>query len=117
MSTTRTRGTMTTLIPSTAFAALEQSGVKIEQTFLMDRGEGEGPRYAIINTEGVTHAPTDGLFHVLNVWRDASYAVSVERIVKESQGGEQWDLADVVRTFGDRLESNFSQARRWANRA
>ena len=116
MARTRTRGTMVTEVPQSAFAALESTGVRIDTYYLIDRGEGEGARYALVDTEGVTRLPSNGLFHVLNDWRDAAYAVSVERIVAETVGGVQDDLADVVRTFGDRLEFNFSSARRWARR-
>lgn len=112
----RARGVIATKIPAETFAAFAAVGVQMEEVWLIDRGEGEGARYAIINTEGVTHAPKDGLFRVLNAWRDAEYAVSVDRIVEAAKNGAQEDLADVVRTFGDRLESNFSLARRWALR-
>lgn len=112
----RTRGTMVTEVPQSAFAAFQAVGVQMDSYHLLDRGEGEGARYALVDTEGVAHIETDGLFYVLNAWRDTEYAVSVERIVEEAQGGAQDDLADIVRTFGSRLESNFSQARRWALR-
>ena len=116
MARTRTRGTMTTEVPQSAFAALESTGVQIDTYYLIDRGQGEGDRYALVDTEGVVRLPIDGLFYVLNAWRDTEYVVSAERIVEETVGGVQTDLADVVRTFGDRLESNFSRARRWARR-
>lgn len=116
MARTRTRGVIVTEVPQSAFAALEAVGNRIDTYYLIDRGEGDGPRYGLIDTEGVTRTPVNGLFHVLSAWRDAEYAVSAERIVEDTKGGEEHDLADVVRTFGDRLESNFSRARRWATR-
>lgn len=116
MARTRTRGTMVTEVPQSAFAAYEVVGVRMDAYYLIDRGEGEGARYALVDTEGVTHIETNGMFYVLNAWRDAEYAVSAERIVEATVGGVQDDLADVVRAFGARLESNFSLARRWARR-
>lgn len=117
MARTRTRGTIVREVPRSAFAALESTGVRIDTYYLIDRGEGAGPRYGLIDTEGVAHIPNPGgLVYILNDWRDTEYAVSIERIAEEAQKGEESDLADVVRTFGDRLEFNFSRARRWANR-
>lgn len=117
MARTRTRGTIVREVPSSAFAALESTGVRIDTYYLIDRGEGEEPRYGLIDTEGVVHIPnSDGLVYVLSAWRDAEYAVSIERIAEDTKDGEEHDLADVVRVFGDRLESNFSRARRWAAR-
>lgn len=110
----RARGVMTTTIPAETFAHIEQTGPKIDQYWLIDRGAGEGARYAIIDVEGVFHAPTTGLFEVLDVFHDRAYVTSVERVVDAVKDGEQRDLADVVRVFGARLESNFWQAHAWA---
>ena len=118
----RTRGTMVRPIPTKklAEAIAEYNGwdvaeIKPDTIWLIDRGEGEGPRYAIIDTEGVYHAPEIGPFYALSQWRDAQYPVPVQDVV--SIAGEPTDdLADVVRTFGDRLEANYSMARRWARR-
>ena len=99
----RTRGTMVRPIPTEKLAEAvanhnewDVAGIKLDAVWLIDRGEGEGPRYAIIDTEGVYHAPEVGPFYVLSQWRDAQYPVPVQDVV--SIAGEPTDdLADIVR--------------------
>lgn len=123
-TSTRTRGITATLIPDPALRAaigahlgLDADKIQPEQTWLIDRGEGEGPRYAITGTEGVGHAPTDAdPFEVCTLHLDGFYRVPVAALVAAADGGETWDLADVVRSFGARLEGNFRSLHRWALR-
>src|SRR5699024_657631 len=111
----RPTGTHAVLVPEAALSAAiakhngwEASEVRPEQTWLIARGEGDSPRYAITNTEGVTHMPSEGPFEVYDSWRTALYPIPVEALVEAARGGETWDLADVVRVYGHRLEINFS---------
>lgn len=123
-TTTRTRGITATLIPDHALRAaigshlgIDADEIQPEQTWLIDRGEGDGPRYAITATEGVGHAPAAGdPFEVCTRYLDGFYRIPVAALVAVADGGEAWDLADVVRTFGARLEGNFRSLHRWALR-
>lgn len=121
---TRTRGITATLIPEPALRAaisanlgIDADEIQPERTWLIDRGEGDGPRYAITGTEGVGHAPAAGdPFEVYTLHLDGLYRTPVAALVVAADGGEAWDLADVVRTFGARLEGNFRSLHRWALR-
>ena len=123
-TSTRTRGITATLIPDHALRAaigphlgIDADKIQPEQTWLIDRGEGDGPRYAITGTEGVGHAPAAGdPFEVYTLHLDGLYRTPVAALVVAADGGEAWDLADVVRTFGARLEGNFRSLHRWALR-
>lgn len=123
-TSTRTRGITAALIPDHALRAtigahlgLDTDEIQPEQTWLIDRGKGDGPRYAITGTEGVGHAPTDGdPFEVCTLHLDGFYRIPIAALVTAADGGETWDLADVVRTFGARLEGNFRSLHRWALR-
>jgi len=123
-TSTRTRGITATLVPDHVLRAaigahlgLGADEIQPEQAWLIDRGEGDGPRYAITGTEGVGHAPTDGdPFEVCTLHLDGFYRIPVAALVTAADGGETWDLADVVRSFGARLEGNFRSLHRWALR-
>lgn len=119
----RTRGTIAIEIPRSALKALiaEKAGIEAkevrpEQTFLLDRGEGLYPRYAIVNTEGVGQVePDEGApFQVYTETLDGYYLAPADKLVAAASEGWPHDLADVIRTFGARLESNFHLWQEWA---
>lgn len=121
----RERGIETIEVPAAKLNQLiaDEVGCSIEeidaeQTFLIDRGEKYFPfaRYAVINTEGVGQEEPDGgyEFEVYTQHRDGFYLAPQKQLIEAAQGGQKHDLADVIRVFGSRLESNFSTWRAWA---
>ena len=69
--------------------------------------------YRTINTEGVSDKRDDhgkiAVYVNYGGWIDFSYSE-----IADCVSGETIDLSSFVRTFGDRLESNFALAYRWA---
>mgnify|MGYP003672435960 CR=1 FL=1 len=77
-------------------------------------------RYAVIVTEGVGQESGEhnGLVECwagMGMMTDA-YSVRFHYSVLEELAGESTPLADFVRVFGSRLETNFHIWSRWANR-
>lgn len=73
--------------------------------------------WAVINSEGVGHfADKDGTARVY-FWLDANYMDSVELDLPTIDGcmdGGHVDIADFIRTFGDRLHANHYAWYSWA---
>jgi hypothetical protein len=69
----------------------------------------------MVHSEGVSYLVTDDKPWVWNDYADdcPSYSVNDLRLVVLG-GPDGVDLADWVRTFGARLESNFHQIHQWA---
>lgn len=70
------------------------------------------PRHALICTEGVGWEQDEYqriyLPGYYGMGAPAGTHVGVYRLLDECRTGEQIDLADFIRSFGDRLENNFS---------
>lgn len=64
-----------------------------------------------INSEGVQGIIREG---TLPVYTWAGYLEFTPAELKTALSGEEVDLADYIRTFGDRLERNFYYARTWS---
>lgn len=79
-----------------------------------DRGE---EAWAVICGEGVGYVPTDYNLYEIPIFTrygGASRFLIGAGVLESAITGETVDLADHIRTFGDRLEGNFSL---WARRA
>lgn len=94
--------------------------------FPMPEGiSGQGYKHAVlrnadgavrmVNTEGVAYDVTDKEPWVWNDFIEGLPTYSPEELIAKSKTVEPVDLADFVRTFGQRLETNFFIHHRWAN--
>lgn len=68
----------------------------------------------MVHTEGVAYLVTDE-----KPWQWSDYIADLEAwspsaLIAAAKDTKPVDLADWIRAFGDRLESNFHQAYRWA---
>lgn len=70
----------------------------------------ERPRHAIICTDGVGDEQDDNQRILISGFDGMQWVcatVGVCRLLNECRTGEQINLADHIRTFGDRLDTNF----------
>lgn len=97
--------------------------------YIMDDDEVTGPEaaYAVVFNESATEARmvhTEGVSYLVNndkpwTWNDYSSDAkkfTFEELLAMTETADQIDLADWVRTFGARLESNFYQVYKWATK-
>lgn len=110
MSDTRTRGIMVYPILSEDICGPENAGTYA----LLMRDDGE---VRMIHSEGVAYAVTAD-----KPWRWNDYYAdcplfTVRELVALAFNSEPVDLADWIRVFGARLESNFHQIVHWYNEA
>ena len=92
--------------------------VKAEDTLLLSRvGEYGITEYSTLITEGVRGERAIGTntieVYTLQGYQSVVVHVGIPLIVELSKGGDLVDLADHVRVFGGRLESNLYRAQRW----
>jgi len=72
-----------------------------------DDGWGE-PLAAVICNEGVGWEQDDTNRVFVPCWQGiAGVDIGIDRLLNECRTGEEIDLADFIRSFGDRLEGNF----------
>ena len=76
--------------------------------------------YALVNTEGVgsTRVPST---NAINVWAEQAFwgfkvQVGIPMLEGFANSGEEVDLADHIRTFGGRLDSNHYRWVRWVEK-
>jgi hypothetical protein len=82
---------------------------------LLVRDTAEGVQCRMVHTEGVAYLVTDEKPWVWNDYDKSVRPWTVPELLACITDDNEVDLADWVRTFGARLESNFYQAWQWAN--
>jgi len=92
---------------------IELSHIDPEHAILIYNKSGKP---AVVNTEGVGSYEEDG---GISVWYSYGYyldTVDIEvETLEQATTHTEFQLGEFIRTFGDRLESNFSQWHRWSN--
>lgn len=107
MSDNRVRGIMVCPMPP------EVSGPYDAYALLM-RADGE---LRMVHSEGVAYSVTADKPWRWNDYSDTCPTFTVSELVALAFNPQPVDLADWVRTFGARLESNFGQIVRWYREA
>jgi hypothetical protein len=86
-----------------------------DQYALVIRDKSEGLEARMVHTEGVAYLVTSEKPWTWNDYDPNCPKFSIDDLVKIASSAKGIDLADWVRSFGHRLESNFFQVYAWAN--
>jgi hypothetical protein len=82
-----------------------------------DTGEIDTSEVRMVHTEGVAYSVTDEKPWCWTDYDDTQKTWTPQELITAADGDKACDLADWVRTFGARLESNFRLCYGWAVRA
>lgn len=105
---TRPRGVMVYPMPKSVSGPFDRYALLVRD---------DGTEVRMVHTEGVAYAVTDEKPWCWTDYDPSQPTFTVAYLLFAATTVEPVDLADWVRTFGARLESNFGLAYRWATTA